>query len=490
MPATRPALAVTVRRPSPGGHLLFIWDDDDDRVERGLVIVGGSDAGIMAGLWAREVAPDLRVTLLVRDTYPNFSICGIPFFVSGETAEWSMLAHRTVADLQAAGLRLLLDHDVIAIDPSARTLSAASAGDGMEVGYDELVIGTGAAPVIPPLPGMDLPGVHVLHTIDDARTLRGVVDDGVRRIVLIGAGYVGTEMADALTHAGVEVTIVEMASAVLTTFDTDLGVLVGAELERHGVTVMCDTVVERLEPADDGQLRVLGRPALDVAADAVLVAVGVRPESTLAAAAGARVDARGAIVVDTRMATGVGGIWAAGDCVHTHHVLHPEPVYLPLGTTAHKQGRVAGINAAGGDARYAGSLGTQSVKILGLVAARTGLRDSEAVTAGYDPISVTVAVDDHKAYYPGATTVHVRITGDRRDGKLLGAQLIGAYGAEISKRVDIVAAAIHAGATVGSLGDLDLSYTPPLSSPWDPVQTAAHAWVRGTSVAPSSPVWR
>lgn len=447
-------------------------------MEHGLVIVGGSDAGIMAGLWARDVAPEWPVTLVVRDAYPNFSICGIPFYVSGETPAWTMLAHRTAADLESAGLRLLLDHDAVAIDPSTRTVKVASANGGIELGYDELVIGTGAVPVIPPLPGIDLPGVHVLHTIDEARALRAVVDEGARRVVLIGAGYVGTEMADALAHHGVEVTIVEMAPAVLTTFDPDLGALVGAELERHGVAVVCDTRVERIEPAVMGGVRVLGRPALDVTADAALIAVGVRPESTLAAAAGATVDSRGAIVVDERMATGVDGIWAAGDCVHTHQVLHPEPVYLPLGTTAHKLGRVAGINAAGGDARFAGSLGTQAVKIFGLVAARTGLRDVEAAAAGYDPGSVTVAVDDHKAYYPGASTVHVRITGDRGDGRLLGAQLIGSYGAEISKRVDILAAAIHTGSTVGALSDLDLSYTPPLSSPWDPVQTAAQAWVR------------
>ena len=347
----------------------------------------------------------------------------------------------------------------------------------VDVGYDQLVVGTGAGPVVPPLPGMDLPGVHVLHTIDEARTLRTVVDQGARRVVLIGAGYVGTEMADALTHRGVQVTIVEMAPAVLTTFDPELGVMVGAKLERHGVTVVCGTVVERLESTDNGELRVLGQSALDVTADAVLVAVGVRPESTLAAAAGVSVDARGAIVVDDHMATDVEGIWAAGDCVHTHHVLHPRPVYLPLGTTAHNQGRVAGINAAGGKACFVGSLGTQAVKILDLVAARTGLRDVEAAAAGYDPLCVTVSVDDHKAYYPGATTVHVRMTGDRRDGRLLGAQLIGAYGAEISKRVDVVATAIHAGGTVAGLSDLDLSYTPPLSSPWDPLQTAAQAWV-------------
>jgi len=208
----------------------------------GLVIIGGSDAGIMAGLWAREVADEIPVTLIVRDVYPNFSICGIPFYISGETPDWQMLAHRTLADLEAAGLRLLLGHDAVAIDLKRRKVTVQpSTGTAFELAYDAVVIGTGATPVRPNLPGVDLPGVHLLHTIDEARQLRNVIDEGARRVALIGAGYVGTEMADAFAHRNVEVTIVEMAPSVLTTFDPDLGRLVGAELEDHGVTVVCGT---------------------------------------------------------------------------------------------------------------------------------------------------------------------------------------------------------------------------------------------------------
>ena len=449
----------------------------------GLIVVGGSDAGIMAGLWARETDPDLPITLIVRDAYPNFSICGIPFYLSGETPEWPMLAHRTRDDLEATGIRLLLDHEATAIDPQRHTVSVRSpTGQALELSYDELVVGTGAVPVRPRLPGIDLPGVHTLHTIHEARRLHDlIVQKAARRAVLIGAGYVGTEMADALTHRGLEVTIVEMAPAVLTTFDPDLGSLVDAELRRRGVTVECGKTVERIELQDD-ILHVMGSDGLDASGDIVLVAVGVRPYTELAQHSGIRVNERGAIVVDDRMRTNLEHVWAAGDCVHTHHVLLQEPTYQPLGTTAHKQGRVAGINVAGGQARFAGSCGTQSVKIFGLVAARTGLRDDEARAAGFEPISVMVEVDDHKAYYPGATKVHVRMTGDRRTGRLLGVQLLGAYGAEISKRVDIVAGALYAGLNVEALNELDLSYTPPLSSPWDPIQTAAQTWLRSVGL--------
>jgi NADPH-dependent 2,4-dienoyl-CoA reductase/sulfur reductase-like enzyme len=344
--------------------------------------------------------------------------------------------------------------------------------------YDMLVIGTGAVPVRPALPGVDLPGVHLLHTIDQARRLHDVVLDGNRRAVLIGAGYVGIEMADALTRRGLDVTVVEMAPAVLTTFDPDLGEIVGEELRRHNVNLACGQTVERIEKQGDGSLRVVGAPNLDVGADVVLVAVGVRPSTDLAREAGVGVNERGAIVVDRRMATNVDQVWAAGDCVHTHHVLVDRPLYLPLGTTAHKQGRIAGCNAAGGDHFFAGSCGTQAVKIFELVAARTGFRDVEANSVGFDSGSVTVEVDDHKAYYPGSSKIVVRLTGDRQSGRILGAQIIGSYGTEISKRIDIVAAALHQAASVDSINDFDLSYTPPLSSPWDPIQVAAQAWLR------------
>jgi NADPH-dependent 2,4-dienoyl-CoA reductase/sulfur reductase-like enzyme len=207
------------------------------------------------------------------------------------------------------------------------------------------------------------------------------------------------------------------------------------------------------------------------------VVTGVRPETSLAVSAGAALGARGAISVDTAMRTGLPGIYAAGDCVITHHRLLGE-TYLPLGTTAHKQGRVAGENAAGGSREFAGSLGTQVVKIFSHAAARTGLRDHEAAAAGFDPVTIGAEADDHKAYYPGSHRIAMRFTGDRTTGRLLGVQLFGHKDAEIAKRIDIAATAIFHGMTVDQVSDLDLSYTPPLGSPWDAVQAGAQAWTR------------
>ena len=210
--------------------------------------------------------------------------------------------------------------------------------------------------------------------------------------------------------------------------------------------------------------------------------MGVRPDTDLLVQAGAQTGSRGAVLVDETMATGLPHVWAAGDCIVTHHRLLGT-TYLPLGTTAHKQGRVAGENALGGSVKYAGSLGTQVVKVFDLVAARTGLRDHEAIAAGFAPVSTTATPDDHKAYYPGATPISIRITGDADTGRLLGAQLIGTRGAEISKRVDTYATALFHEMTVADMTELDLSYTPPLGSPWDAVQMATQTWVKEHQLA-------
>ena len=268
------------------------------------------------------------------------------------------------------------------------------------------------------------------------------------------------------------VTQIEQLPEVLPTVDPQLGALVHSELERHGVDVLSATAVESIarsaEP-ERGRLRVEARNlegAVIRHADVVLVVVGVRPDVELAASSGVALGDKGAIAVDRSMRTNLPNVFAAGDCVVTHHRLLGS-TYLPLGTTAHKQGRVAGENAIGGAVEFAGSLGTQVVKVFDLVAARTGLRDHEAETVGFAPLTIHAEADDHKAYYPGSHRISMRYTGDKQTGRLLGAQLVGHRNAEIAKRIDIAAVALFHEMTVDTMSELDLSYTPPLGSPWD-----------------------
>jgi NADPH-dependent 2,4-dienoyl-CoA reductase/sulfur reductase-like enzyme len=453
-----------------------------------LVMIGGSDAGISAALRARELDPGAEVSVVVADAFPNFSICGIPYYVSGEVTHWRNLAHRSTADLEATGMRLRLDTTARRIDAGGRKLLVTTP-DGNEelLAYDKLVIGTGAVPVRPPISGLDAlgpdDGVQLLHSMGDTfAVMRTLEDKTPATAVIVGAGYIGLEMADALTTRGLHVIQMEQLPEVLPTVDPALGRLVHGQLAGHGAEVLTGTTVRQItRTSGETGLQVEATAADGSAvirqADMVLVVVGVRPDSVLAASAGAALGARGAIAVDRRMRTNLPDVFAAGDCVVTWHRLLEE-TYLPLGTTAHKQGRVAGENALGGNRPFAGSLGTQVVKIFDQAAARTGLRDPEAAAAGYDPVTVQSEADDHKAYYPGSHRITMRFTGDRTTGRLLGVQLFGHRHAEIAKRIDIAATAIFHNMTVDGLSDLDLSYTPPLGSPWDAIQMGAQAWLR------------
>ena len=460
-----------------------------------LVMIGGSDAGISAALRARELDPGADVTVVAADAYPNFSICGIPYYISGEVTHWRNLAHRTVADLEATGMRLRLDATARRIDTGARKL-LITGPDGAEelVAYDKLIIGTGAVPIRPPIGGLTGPGalgpadgVHLLHSMGDTfAVMRTLEQAAPATVVIVGAGYIGLEMADALTTRGLSVIQMEQLPEVLPTVDAALGALVRAELQSDGVQVLTGTTAQRITraaPGEAGRLRVEAvtgdGTAVSRLADMVLVVVGVRPDTELAASAGAALGFKNAIAVDRQMRTNLPGIFAAGDCVITHHRLLGQ-TYLPLGTTAHKQGRVAGENALGGHREFAGSLGTQVVKIFDQAAARTGLRDHEAAAAGFDPVTVESQADDHKAYYPGSHRVTIRVTGDRVTGRLLGMQLFGHKNAEIAKRIDIAATSIFHGMTVDAVSDLDLSYTPPLGSPWEAIQIGTQTWARHT----------
>ncbi|MDQ3767796.1 MAG: FAD-dependent oxidoreductase [Actinomycetota bacterium] len=442
-----------------------------------LLIIGGSDAGVSAGLRARELDDSVEVTLVVADAYPNFSICGLPYYLSGDVPDWRSLAHRTRDELERAGFRMLLDHTARAIDATARKVVVTDlAGKELELGYDKLIVATGALPIRPPIRGLELPGVHVLHTMKDSFSVHEAASlRGAESAAIVGAGYIGLEMAEAFAARGLKVTVIEQLGEVLPTVDPELGALVRDELVSHQVEIVTGVRVENISQKS-GALTVYGTSGLKKAVDLVLVVVGVRPDSELAVAAGAEIGVKSAIRTSRQMKTNLPDIFAAGDCVETYHRILGAPTYLPLGTTAHKQGTLAGENAVGGDRFFEGSLGTQVVKVFELAAARSGLRDNEGRDAGFDPLTVGSAAFDRKVYYPGARDLAMRITGDRTTGRLLGAQIVGHRDAQVAKRIDIPAVAMYGDMLVDDLNDLDLSYTPPFGSPWDAVQIAARTW--------------
>ncbi len=439
-----------------------------------LLIIGGSDAGISAALRAQELDRDAEVDMLLADDFPNYSICGLPFYLSGETPDWHSLAHRTRFD----GITIHRGQEATKIDASGKKVLATDrVGRVATHYYDKLVIATGAGPVTPTIAGVNLPGVFPLHTMKDSFAVNDFLASvKPRRAVIVGAGYIGLEMADALTHRGMEVTVASRTPFVLATVEPGFGEAVGTELQRNGVKVCKNVEAHAIRRAGD-HLHVSGSGGFEEDCEMILIAVGVKPNTRLGVEVGVATGVKGALGVNRRMETTIPDIYAAGDCVETWHRLLHRYTYLPLGTTAHKQGRCAGENAVGGNREFAGSTGTQVVKLFDLVAARTGLRQDEALREGYSACTVENASFDHKAYYPGAKEMRIRVTADRQTQRLLGAQILGSWGAEISKRVDIFATALYHGMTVEEMGDLDLSYTPPLSSPWDPVQMAAHHWM-------------
>ena len=447
-----------------------------------LVIIGGSDAGISAGLRAREVDATADVAVILADEFPNYSICGLPFYLSGEVADWHSLAHRSAAEITREGIQLLLNTAARQITPATHTITLIDTqGSMQQVPYDRLIIATGAVPIRPSIPGLELSGVFLLRSMADSFAVQEHLSKHApQSAVIIGGGYIGLEMADALTQRGLRVTVVEHHASVLKTVDTGLGHIVQAELEHHGVKVVNGVAIEQISYVG-GQLCVVGTADFSLATDLIVVGVGVQPLTDLAQSAGIAVGERDAIRVTRTMETNVPDIYAAGDCVETYHHLVHQPTYLPLGTTAHKQGRIAGENAVGGHREYAGTLGTQVVKVFDVVVARTGLRDEEAVQAGFTPLTVEFTTWDHKAYYPGAHSICMRVTGDQKTGQLLGAQIVGHRHGEVAKRIDIFATALFHKMHIDDLNQLDLSYTPPVSSPWDAIQMSAQAWIARAS---------
>ncbi|MEM9510205.1 MAG: FAD-dependent oxidoreductase [Cyanobacteria bacterium P01_E01_bin.35] len=442
-----------------------------------LLIIGGSDAGISAALKAKELAPETQVTIILADAYPNFSICGLPFFLSGEVADWKNLAHRSREEITQLGITLLINQTATSINPSERTVTTVnSEGKIHQLNYDKLVIATGATSSQPKIAGLDHPGVYFLRWMGDSFAVhQHLTQLNPQSALIIGGGYIGMEMADALTLRGLKVTAVEHSPTVLKTVAPSLGQIVATELQHRGVNVVTGVAIETILEQNK-QLNITGSAGFQSTADLVLVAVGATPNVELAQTAGVELGIGSAIKVNRYMETNISHIYAAGDCVETWHRLLDKPVYLPLGTTAHKQGRIAGENALGGSRQFAGSLGTQVVKIFDLAIARTGLRENEAAAAGFKPTTVETKTWHHKAYYPGAHQLIILVTGDLNTGRLLGAQILGHYQAEVAKRIDIFATAIYHGMKVWDVENLDLSYTPPLSSPFDPVQMSTQAW--------------
>lgn len=422
------------------------------------MVVGGGAAGMSAASAARRVDPALPIVVLEATGHAAYGLCGLPYHLSGVVEADGLFSYPPDYFREKRGIDLRFGAGATGIDLAAREVTYTRDGRDERLGYSALIVAAGGSAGLPPIAGLAGRRVFTVRTIEDNSALRELLDAGaVRTAVVVGAGYIGLETAEALHARGVATTVVERLPRVLPTVDEPMASLVEAHVREH--------VDLRLATDADAALA-------EVDPDVVVVCTGVRPAGGIAAAAGAETGPGGALLVDERMRTSLPDVYAAGDCIAPWHRVLGRPAYVPLGPAANKTGRVAGTVAAGGDATFAGVVGTAVVKVFDLEVARTGLTLAEAREAGL-PASATDVVHKSRAkYYPGVAPLHVRLVHEL-GGRLLGAQLVGREGA--AKRVDVVAAALYAGLDVDDLAAFDLSYAPPYSPVYDPLLIAAQA---------------
>ncbi|MGW1892824.1 FAD-dependent oxidoreductase [Streptomyces sp. NPDC002004] len=442
-----------------------------------LVVIGGDAAGMSAASQARRLrGPDeLEIVAFERGNFTSYSACGIPYWVSGDVPDRDRLIARSPEQHRSRSIDLRMRTEVTEIHPPGNRVSWLDLETGREewLGYDHLVIATGAQPLRPPLPGIDAPGVHGVQTLDDGQELldRLGTTPG-RRAVVVGAGYIGVEMAEAMLKRDYEVTVVNRGQEPMATLDPDMGRLVHEQMAAMGIAMVNDAAVTKILTGDHGRARAVATDDAEYPADVVVLGMGVRPETDLARAAGLPVGDHGGLLTDLAMRVrGRQNIWAGGDCVEVLDLVSGRERHIALGTHANKHGQIIGTNIGGGYATFPGVVGTAVSKVCDLEIARTGLREKDARAAGLQYVTVTVESTSRAGYYPGAGAMTVKMLAERRTGRLLGTQIVGREGA--AKRVDIAAVALTAGMTVERMTTLDLGYAPPFSPVWDPVLVAA-----------------
>ena len=418
---------------------------------------------------ARKQQPYLEIVALERGDWTSYAACGIPYLVGGDITDHERLIARTpeeFRDRQRIDVRMR--HEATAIDLDARTVDVVDHGRerSFQLGFDQLHIATGARPIRPDLPGIDLPSVHGVQTLDDGlHLLDHAKKTECRRVAIIGGGYIGLEMAEAFVKRGATATLIEGADQVMRTIDPDMAGPIATALRANGVDVRLGVQARGFEPNG------VETSAGFVEADLVVLGLGVAPNTTLAEEAGVRLGVRGAIRVNRRQQTSVDGVYAAGDCAESYHRVTNRQVHIALGTVANKQGRVAGINLGGGYATFQGVVGTAVVKVCELEIGRTGINEEEAVRAGFEYEAVTIDSTTRAGYFPGTKPIRIKLLAERDTRRVIGAQIVGQEGA--AKRIDVLATAITAEMTVDDVIDLDLGYAPPFSGVWDSVHIAA-----------------
>lgn len=440
-----------------------------------VIIIGGTAAGLSAASKAKRVDPSLEITVYERSGYISYGACGLPYFVGDMIKEPDELVSLNVDQMtNKRGIPTFIHKEVTRIDRENRTVTVRDL-DTDEISqdsYDKLVIATGARAIRPQIPGVDAEGVYTLRTVEDGIRLKDAIQmHAGKRVAIVGGGFIGLEMAEELTNSGIQVILFEQLPRLLPFLDETFSERVLTELTSHGVEVHLDAGITEILTQEGHVSAVRTADGQEVAAEDVLLSIGVVPASELAAEAGLELGLKGGIVVDDTMQTSDPRIWACGDCVQMKNRITGAPAYVPLGTTANKQGRIAGGNLAGEQETFKGVLGSMVTKVFDLYISATGLSAAQAEAAGYAAASSIITKGDRASYYPGSQNNTINLILDQTTGRLLGAQAIGSE--SVAGRINVFATAITCGMTVAQINELDLVYAPPVAPVYDPVLIAA-----------------
>lgn len=438
-----------------------------------IVVIGGVAAGMSAAARARRAAKDAEIVVFEKSGTVSFGACGLPYFVGGWFDDPGFMIARTAEQLRESGIDVRLYHEALSLDATARTVRVRNLATGEEGDepYDRLMIATGAAPIRPPFPGMDLAGIHTLTRLEDGKAVRAALESpSVRNVVVVGAGFIGLEAVEACLHRGKDVRLIQLDERVLVdAFDPEITALIEKELAAKGVHVHVAEKVASFGGA--GAVTEVRTDKGTYPADLVIVAVGVRPATAFLAGSGVELYRNGAVIVDAAGRTNLPDVFAAGDCAVVP-LMDGGIAYAPLATGANKLGRVVGDNLAGKSARHPGSLSSACIKVIGIEAGRTGLSETDAKRRGIAVKTVFIQDKDHANYWPGQAEIAVKLVYDPESRKLLGGQVAGGLGAVL--RTDVLAAAIAGGLTADQLGMLDLCYAPPFARTWDALNVAGN----------------
>ena len=439
-----------------------------------IIIIGGVAAGAKAAAKARRVDPYHEIILYQDEAEVAYSACGLPYVISGVIDDGRKIVIRKPEDFAKEGIKVFTRHRVINIDKARQQLTVRNLENNADevVDYDRLLLATGACPIVPNIEGISLEGVLTLRNISDLNCFKTLLNTmQPKKAVIIGAGYIGLELAEAFHELNIKTTIVEKAARILPKFDPEMAQPVHDHLLENKVELILGDGLTKLHGENGRVIAVETESGKMIPADLVVIAIGVKPNVELAKAAGIELGTTGAIAVDSRMETRTPGIFAAGDCCETVNRITGKPIWMPLGDIANLQGRVAGNNVAGGDAHFPGVFGTAIFKTFNLTVAITGLSEQSAQESGFDPISIVMAGSDRARYYPGKRDFSLKLIAERRDGRLLGAQVIGC--GNVDKMIDIAATALLGKVTCADLENADLAYSPPFSPVLSPIIVAA-----------------